>query len=144
MRTFTIINWCNYEAGQPAIQITRAENEHGLVTESRTITSDEFENAGKLTYIQVLKLQNIDAEEMADVSGTIMDWKQQMVEEVAVTAMENMEMMTQADGFYNFELPRNNPYTIQPQKNEQPLNGVSTFDLVLISKHILGLSLIHI
>ena len=140
VRTFTIINWCNFEAGQAATQITRTENEHGMVTESRTISSAEFENIGKLEYIQILKLQNIDAEGMAVVSGTIMDWKQQTVEEVAVNAMENMEMMTQADGFYNFELPMNNPYTIQPQKNEQPLNGVSTFDLVLISKHILGIT----
>lgn len=34
------------------------------------------------------------------------------------------------------------PYTLQPQRNDQPLNGVSTFDLVLISNHILGLQAI--
>lgn len=30
-------------------------------------------------------------------------------------------------------------YTLTPHRNDNPLNGVSTFDLVLISKHILGL-----
>ena len=30
-------------------------------------------------------------------------------------------------------------YTLQPQRNDNPLNGVSTFDLVLISKHILNI-----
>jgi len=30
-------------------------------------------------------------------------------------------------------------YTVTPTHNENPLNGVSTYDLVLISKHILGL-----
>jgi len=30
-------------------------------------------------------------------------------------------------------------YTVSPEKDMEPLNGVSTFDLVLISKHILGL-----
>jgi hypothetical protein len=30
-------------------------------------------------------------------------------------------------------------YTITPEKNDNPLNGVTSFDLVLISKHILGL-----
>lgn len=30
-------------------------------------------------------------------------------------------------------------HTLAPYRNDQPLNGVSTFDLVLISKHILGL-----
>jgi hypothetical protein len=30
-------------------------------------------------------------------------------------------------------------YTVTPTKDNDPLNGVSTFDLVLINKHILGL-----
>ncbi len=30
-------------------------------------------------------------------------------------------------------------YTVTPEKNDNPLNGVTTFDLVLISKHILGI-----
>jgi len=34
----------------------------------------------------------------------------------------------------------NKAYSIEPQKNDNPLNGVSTFDLVLISKHILGIT----
>jgi len=83
--------------------------------------------------------ENTDATGMAIVSGTIMDWKQKMVEEVMVRTTDK-EMMTADDGFFNFELPMNNQYTIQPEKNRQPLNGVSTFDLVLISKHILGIN----
>jgi hypothetical protein len=30
-------------------------------------------------------------------------------------------------------------YTLTPTKDDNPLNGVTTYDLVLISKHILGL-----
>jgi len=33
-----------------------------------------------------------------------------------------------------------NDYMIRPEKDDRPLNGVSTFDLVLISKHILGIT----
>ena len=67
--------------------------------------------------------ENIEpAESMVIVSGTIMDWNQRTVEEVMVRATSNAEMMTTKDGIYNFELPMNNPYTIQPGKNEQPLN----------------------
>lgn len=33
--------------------------------------------------------------------------------------------------------------TLTPLRNDNPLNGVSTFDLVLISKHILGLELLN-
>ncbi|HNL39977.1 MAG TPA: hypothetical protein PKH43_12600, partial [Saprospiraceae bacterium] len=31
-------------------------------------------------------------------------------------------------------------YTIKPTRNDNPMNGVSTFDLVLMSKHILGIT----
>lgn len=36
-------------------------------------------------------------------------------------------------------VPAGGNYTIVPTKDNDPLNGVSTFDLVLINKHILGL-----
>jgi photosystem II stability/assembly factor-like uncharacterized protein len=32
-----------------------------------------------------------------------------------------------------------NSYTITPKRNDNPLNGVTTFDLLLITKHLLGL-----
>jgi len=47
---------------------------------------------------------------------------------------------TEADGLYGFEnLLLGNNYQISPLLNENPLNGVSSYDLVLISKHILQL-----
>ncbi|PHN06717.1 hypothetical protein [Flavilitoribacter nigricans] len=47
---------------------------------------------------------------------------------------------TRPDGTYAFfEDDYGLDYTINPQLDELPLNGVTTFDLVLISKHILGL-----
>jgi thiol-disulfide isomerase/thioredoxin len=39
----------------------------------------------------------------------------------------------------NIDALKNKPYTITPQKNDNPLDGVTTYDLVLISKHILGI-----
>ncbi|MDW8231136.1 MAG: hypothetical protein RMJ33_14985, partial [Saprospiraceae bacterium] len=36
-------------------------------------------------------------------------------------------------------IPFNGSYTVAPLKDDDYLNGVSTFDLVLINKHILGL-----
>jgi hypothetical protein len=45
-----------------------------------------------------------------------------------------------ADGHYLFEnVPGSNIYTLKPANNAKWLNGLTTFDLVLISKHILGL-----
>ena len=39
--------------------------------------------------------------------------------------------------------PEYEHYRITPYKNNDPLNGVSTFDLVLINKHILGVELLN-
>jgi hypothetical protein len=49
--------------------------------------------------------------------------------------------ITDDQGVYSFAnaVPLNADYTVTPTKDDNPLNGVSTYDLVLISKHILGL-----
>jgi hypothetical protein len=46
---------------------------------------------------------------------------------------------TNATGSYSFNgLPMKSDYTITPKRDDDPTNGVSTIDLVLIQKHILG------
>ncbi|MBV6441669.1 MAG: hypothetical protein EPGJADBJ_03355 [Saprospiraceae bacterium] len=47
---------------------------------------------------------------------------------------------TDDQGYYEFlnAVPLYSNYTVTPAKDDNPLNGVSTYDLVLISKHILG------
>ncbi|MEI6408923.1 MAG: HYR domain-containing protein [Bacteroidota bacterium] len=49
--------------------------------------------------------------------------------------------MTDQDGSYHFSnaVPMFSNLTVTPTKDDNPLNGVSTYDLVLISKHILGI-----
>jgi hypothetical protein len=48
--------------------------------------------------------------------------------------------MSNASGVYNFNaIPLATNSTVTPAKDDNPLNGVSTYDLVLISKHILGI-----
>jgi len=48
--------------------------------------------------------------------------------------------MTNAGGYFEFTgIPQNDSYKITPQKDNDYLNGVSTLDLVLIQRHILGL-----
>ena len=48
------------------------------------------------------------------------------------------QMTTTANGTFQFDLQQGGDYSITPYLNANPLNGVSTFDLVLMSKHILG------
>jgi len=74
------------------------------------------------------------------IAGDIVNFNGESIEDVMVTVNGVQEMMTPSDGHYQFMLPKNGNYTITPEKNDDPLNGISTFDLVLISKHILGLN----
>ncbi|MEM6319147.1 MAG: SdrD B-like domain-containing protein [Bacteroidota bacterium] len=76
---------------------------------------------------------------LATIEGTVMDWNGQTVEDVMVQTNTDKSIMTSANGTYHFDFPMEGQYDIMPSKNDQPLNGVSTFDLVLISKHILGI-----
>ena len=94
------------------------------------------------TYVNVQDNKNVcmSNEAMALIDGTIMDWKQQTVEEVHIDVANSNSMMTREDGYYHFDLEMYNDYMIRPEKDDRPLNGVSTFDLVLISKHILGIT----
>jgi hypothetical protein len=61
--------------------------------------------------------------------------------EVIVEGDEMIETdMTDGVGVYSFEnLPVNDDYLVVPDKNDDHINGVSTIDLVLIQKHILGI-----
>jgi len=76
------------------------------------------------------------------IAGRIINGFGEEVESVnvAVNGTQERVMTTGADGHYQFILPSGGDYTVTPEKNRNPLNGVSTFDLVLISKHILGIT----
>lgn len=56
IRTYHIINWCNYVQGQAPIELGRDENPLGLVYDEKTITAADIENYGYFTYVQVLKV----------------------------------------------------------------------------------------
>ena len=76
------------------------------------------------------------------VAGRIVNENGDNVElvSVAINGAEDNTVITGTDGLFLFNLPMGGDYTLTPEKNVNPLNGVSTFDLVLISKHILGIS----
>ena len=59
--------------------------------------------------------------------------------QVALSGSMSMQSTTPTDGLFRFTgLELGQDYTVTPQLDANPKNGVSTFDLVLISKHILG------
>ncbi|MEZ5041744.1 MAG: T9SS type A sorting domain-containing protein [Saprospiraceae bacterium] len=62
--------------------------------------------------------------------------------EVSLSGFMNSIYTTQNDGYYVFHNLPVNDYSVAPQLDVNYLNGVSTFDLVLVSKHILGIQLL--
>ncbi|MFK7936822.1 MAG: T9SS type A sorting domain-containing protein [Saprospiraceae bacterium] len=78
---------------------------------------------------------------MANLSGLIRNEIGDLVEGVEVHADYNQQMAyTDHQGNFNLsELPTSANYTLTPTRNNDPKNGISTLDLILIRKHILGL-----
>lgn len=74
------------------------------------------------------------------IGGMVLTEDNEPVESVALSINHpsTLHYMTDASGTYQFDdLTPGNDYTVQLSKDDHPSNGVTTFDLVLISKHIL-------
>ncbi|KXK38750.1 MAG: T9SS type A sorting domain-containing protein [Saprospiraceae bacterium] len=107
-----------------------------------------WDEAGNTDYCTVtLNVQaNGGACSGSRIAGSISNQANEMVEAVNVSLqnMNNNEQrtnVTNAKGEFEFYgMPENAPYKITPEKNVDHLNGVSTLDLVLIQRHILGLA----
>ena len=59
---------------------------------------------------------------------------------VSLNGMLEQEVTTDASGLFQFEVPWGGDYSLAAHKEDQPLNGVTTLDMVLISRHILGIA----
>lgn len=75
------------------------------------------------------------------IAGAARTELEQAVNLVAINLNGSMQnsLVTGPDGQYSFEVAINGDYTVSALKNTLPLNGVTTFDLVQVSKHILGI-----
>lgn len=75
------------------------------------------------------------------IGGVIADESERQMSgvEVSLSGESDLTYRTDETGTYSFTgLIEGYDYTVTPGLDEHHLNGVSTFDLVLISKHILG------
>ncbi len=119
---------------------------------SETIQLDIFviDEAGLSSSCHVfLQLQDTqdycpDLSGMAMIAGEILTEKDEPIEEVMVELLnmneEGSDMeMTNITGAYAFEnIENNGQYKLLPYNDDDPLNGVSTLDLLMIQSHILG------
>ncbi|MCB0526855.1 MAG: T9SS type A sorting domain-containing protein [Saprospiraceae bacterium] len=75
---------------------------------------------------------------VVSISGTIRTELAEGVENVLISPQ-----VTDGSGIFDLGgIPGCQEYTLAPYRNDFPLNGVSTYDLVLISKHILGIEML--
>ena len=106
--------------------------------------------AGNADYCQTFVLVQDNSgncsNDKATVAGAVQTEEGQGLEEAEVTLtgaslVNPLTNPTDKAGLYSFPnaVKLNSNYTVTPVKDVNPLNGVSTYDLVLISKHILGL-----
>ncbi len=97
------------------------------------------------TFIEVIDDNNVslcNTGGLVSIEGQIANQYEEYVEEVMVnlTGDANLQDMTEEEGEYGFgEMAMDGNYVVVPEKNDDVMNGVSTLDLVLIQKHILGL-----
>lgn len=62
---------------------------------------------------------------------------------VELSGNSMQSIMTDDNGMFEFSnVANDHDYTIRPLKNDDPLNGISTYDLVLISGHVLNTKLL--
>lgn len=78
---------------------------------------------------------------MVDVGGEIFTEAFEKIEEVEVgLGIPDIYDMTDGEGIYAFNnMPMGGSYVIEPNKDTEYLNGVSTLDLIFMQRHILGL-----
>ena len=60
---------------------------------------------------------------------------------VELRSAESIQSLTDENGIYEFaNMPQGGNYQVIPKKDDDHLNGVSTLDLVMIQRHILGIA----
>ncbi len=83
-----------------------------------------------------------NGQKTAQVAGFVKNEKNQEVEDVKISLLGGsnaVPVITGSDGSFAFPgVPVNGNYSIQPQKDVNPTNGVSTFDIVKLAKHVLN------
>ncbi|MCB0666045.1 MAG: T9SS type A sorting domain-containing protein, partial [Saprospiraceae bacterium] len=72
---------------------------------------------------------------IATEAGTMIEQVEVMVSGENVAA----SISTGADGAYNFDIPMGTLINIEPRKDINDINGVSTMDLILLQKHLTGM-----
>ena len=98
--------------------------------------------ANCISFIDIQDSNGLCAGFTVAVAGEILTEESQSIEGVEVL-LDNTTLndMTDEDGLYAFRnMPLGGDYRVMPQLDTDYLNGVSTIDLIIIQRHILGIA----
>ena len=103
-----------------------------------TVSFNVSDGAGNDTVLVVVNSAMTPPSAM--ISGAISVDNGDMVQDVHVDAGIGQTDMTDQHGEFEFSpVETGQDYAVTPTKNDDPRNGLSTIDLVLLSRHIIGL-----
>ncbi|MEM6320695.1 MAG: T9SS type A sorting domain-containing protein [Bacteroidota bacterium] len=99
--------------------------------------------AGECLNLGMDTLSTEAPDSMSTVRGEIFKEDGDLVKDVNIMVADHMEemigqQMTDLNGTYEFALARSSNVMIEPSKNDDLLNGVTTYDILQLRKHILG------
>ena len=113
LRTWTIVNWCQYEPNNP-------------------------NSGGYETHTQIIKVIDDGSTNTINIAGVITDETGVVMSNVQV--MSNTDTVMCIDGVYEFPpMESSETVTITPLRDGDDRNGLTTFDIVFIQRHILGI-----
>ena len=95
-----------------------------------------------LTLIRVLDTLGFCPSPLVTIGGSILTPDGRVVEDVEVQARGTnpVKAMSDADGIYELtSIQHGSNYTVTPVKKDDPRNGLSVLDLIVLKKHILGI-----
>ena len=114
---------------------------NGIATTQVTFTAtDDCGNVSSQT--TVYQIFDNAAPTTATVFGTIATEADETMALVEVSADggASNQMTTTSDGYYHFDLEMANNYTITPDRTDDPMNGITTYDLILLGQHLLEIN----
>ena len=127
-----------------SVEICCADVPFGQVIVEVWVTDE----AGNSDYCEVVVVAQDNSESCpelgtgsANIAGEILRETDMTVVEQVMVDVNGSTSMTGLNGGFLFPgLNVGNNYTVSPEKDINPLNGVTTYDLVLISQHIIGIT----
>ena len=139
---FVIVDCDN--VGQPTMIQLWVSEQDGTADDS---CADNQDDDFCVTFVEVQDNNGVCSGSKVAIDGKVATAEAETVEGVVVEVNDGATMTTtvntDASGTYQFLLPLGGDYTVTPMRNDDVFNGVSTFDLLLISKHILNVSLLN-